>query len=65
MIHPAARLIGILRIRAGGLCRRAWRLIAGPWHGGLAGAAAAAAPARGGGPGAGSLLGALRNIPLY
>ncbi|HUS15833.1 MAG TPA: hypothetical protein VM536_12545 [Chloroflexia bacterium] len=64
MIAGAARLIGVLLLRARGLCRRAWQLIAGSWRGRLPGGRRGGAGARGGGPWAGSLLGALRNIPL-
>ncbi|HUS16930.1 MAG TPA: hypothetical protein VM536_18180 [Chloroflexia bacterium] len=62
--RPAAWLIGVLLIRARGLCGRGWRLIAGPWRGRLRRGRRADTSARGGGPWAGSLLGALRNIPL-
>ncbi|HUS15498.1 MAG TPA: hypothetical protein VM536_10845 [Chloroflexia bacterium] len=64
VIRCAAHLIGVLLIRARGLYRPAWRLIAGPWRGGLPGARRGGAGARGGGPGVSALLGALRNIPL-
>ncbi|HUS14944.1 MAG TPA: hypothetical protein VM536_07970 [Chloroflexia bacterium] len=64
MIRPAAGLIGVLLICARGLYRRAWRVIAGPWRGRLPGGRRGGAGARGGGPWAGALLGALRNIPL-